>query len=374
MLKYCKTVPIQRKRPKNSKHVAKIFQTRFYILTNQKKILAVCKKAFIDVLGITRRRIDTVTKNFYQTSLPAKENRGGDRKLEKYKLKKNAVMNFINKFRVIESHYCRGQSQRLYLASSLNINSMWRMYVKENENLPVKASYFRHIFNTKYNLGFGSPRTDVCSTCLQLTEKIKTCPNKDVKANLIVQKRVHTLRSKAFYNLLKERVEGVEIFSFDCQKNQVLPKIPDQQTYYSRQFYIYNFTVVKGTSKSSLNPFSVTSFCWTENEYKKGSNEIASCIYHTLESADFGEDVHTIRLMCDGCGGQNKNTTLISMCCYWFSRQYKIKKIEVVFPVRGHSFMPPDRVFGHIEKDIKKRNNSGTKGISGFIFKAWYCS
>jgi len=355
LLKYCKTVPIKRKRPKNSQHVAKKFQTRFYILTNENRMLAVCKKAFMDVLGITRRRIDTVTKNFYRTSLPAKENRGGDRKLEKYMLKKNAVMDFINKFRVIESHYCRGQSQRLYLESSLNIKSMWRMYLKENENLPVKDSYFRKIFNTQYNLGFGSPRTDVCSTCLQLTEKIKACHDKDMKANLFAQKRLHKLKSKAFYSLLKERDEGVETFSFDCQKNQVLPKIPDQEAYYSRQFYMYNFTVVRGTSKSTLNPSNVTSFCWTENEYKKGSNEVASCIYFILESADFGDDIHTIRLMCDGCSGQNKNTTLISMCSYWFSRQDKIRKIEVIFPVRGHSFMPPDRVFGNIEKDIKKK-------------------
>lgn len=36
-----------------------------------------------------------------------------------------------------------------------------------------KENYFRHIFNTDYDIGFGSPRTNVCSTCLQLTEKIK---------------------------------------------------------------------------------------------------------------------------------------------------------------------------------------------------------
>ncbi|CAH1101800.1 unnamed protein product [Psylliodes chrysocephalus] len=110
------------------------------------------------------------------------------------------------------------------------------MYVKVNENVPVKESYFRNIFITKYNLGFGSPRTDVCSTCLQLTEKIKACSDKDVKANLVIQRRVHSLISKAFFRLLREQDEGIEIFSFDCQKNQVLSRIPDQQAYYSRQF------------------------------------------------------------------------------------------------------------------------------------------
>lgn len=74
---------------------------------------------------------------------------------------------------------------------------------------------------------------------------------------------------------------------------------------------MFNFTVVRGTSKSKLN---LTTFCWTENEFDKGSNEIASCIHHVLEMSTF-TNIHTIRVMCDGCASQNKNTTLITMCC-----------------------------------------------------------
>ncbi|KAI4460864.1 nuclear hormone receptor [Holotrichia oblita] len=59
--------------------------------------------------------------------------------------------------------------------------------------------------------------------------------------------------------------------------------------------------------------------------------------------------------MCDGCGGQNKNTTLIGMCSHWLSMQSIVSKIEVIFPVRGHPFIPPARVFGHIEIKCRKR-------------------
>lgn len=353
ILKYCKTIPVKRKRPKNSTHRGKLFQAQFYVLSQQKKLVPVCKSSFMAILGITRRRIDTVAKNYFKTSIPAKENRGGDRKLEKYQSKRESVKNFINKFKANEVHYCRGQNARCYLNSSLNIKKMWTMYQNDNKEQPVKQSYFRHIFNTQYNLGFGTPRTDVCSTCLQLTEKIKSCVVEATKITLMTEKRLHKMKAQAYFNLLREAEDGVEIFSFDCQKNQVLPKVPDQQAYYSRQFYIYNFTVVRGTSKSKLNPSTVTGFCWTENEYSKGSNEIASCIYHMLNISDF-TNIHTIRLMCDGCGGQNKNTTLIAMLSYWLSKQTLITKIEIIFPVRGHSFIPPDRVFGHIERDIRR--------------------
>lgn len=33
-----------------------------------------------------------------------------------------------------------------------------------------------------------------------------------------------------------------------------------------------------------------------------------------------------------------------------------IKEVKVIFPVVGHSFIPPDRVFGHIEAEVKKHS------------------
>lgn len=34
-----------------------------------------------------------------------------------------------------------------------------------------------------------------------------------------------------------------------------------------------------------------------------------------------------------------------------------IKDIEMIFPVTGHSFLPPDRVFALIERAIKKKED-----------------
>lgn len=59
--------------------------------------------------------------------------------------------------------------------------------------------------------------------------------------------------------------------------------------------------------------------------------------------------------MADACGGQNKNQALLCMCSKWLLDAPKhIKSIEVIFSVRGHSFLPSDRVFGKIERDIRK--------------------
>lgn len=72
-----------------------------------------------------------------------------------------------------------------------------------------------------------------------------------------------------------------------------------------------------------------------------------------MKNTDFTGKIK-LRLFADGCGGQNKNKIILAMCSSWFLEAPEtLKDIEIIFPVRGHSFMPPDRVFGQCEKKIK---------------------
>lgn len=47
----------------------------------------------------------------------------------------------------------------------------------------------------------------------------------------MIEKRIHKLRAQAFFKLLREKEGQMITFSFDCQKNLVLPKVPDQSCY-----------------------------------------------------------------------------------------------------------------------------------------------
>lgn len=169
----------------------------------------------------------------------------------------------------------------------------------------------------------------------------------------MTEKRVHSLRAEAFFEKLKEVSDGLKIFSFDCQKNLPLPKVPDQMAYYSRQLYFYNFTVVEGASNIPLVKERVFTYYCTENEFNKDSNLVASAITHRLNNSDL-TNVTRIRLVADGCGGQNKNSILVGTCSKWLLEHSNIKTIELVFPVTGHSFMPADRQFGIAEKKLRK--------------------
>lgn len=297
ILKFVSLVPTKRRRPTNGRYNEQTTRAKYFIPNHNSENIPVCLKTFLGVLNISRFRINRISNKFRETGTLIKELRGGDRVSQKYKQKKESVMNFINSLRCSEPHYCAGSTNQRYLPAELTIVKLWKMYnssVEGNNNLKVKQWYFRNIFNTSYNLGFGSPRVDVCSICLQFDERLKRTSTEIEKNTLLTEKRIHKLRAKAFYSLLKENDTIICTLSFDCQKNLPFPKLPDQATYYSRQLYLYNLTVVVGNSKSKMNSNNLTSYIWLENQFPKGSNEISSCLFHSLKNLNLSEPIEQI--------------------------------------------------------------------------------
>lgn len=58
-------------------------------------------------------------------------------------------------------------------------------------------------------------------------------------------------------------------------------------------------------------------------------------------------------MVSDSCFGQNKNMHMVSMAME-LRQCFPNLGIEHTFPVRGHSYLPADRVFGRIEQKIRK--------------------
>lgn len=87
--------------------------------------------------------------------------------------------------------------------------------------------------------------------------------------------------------------------------------------------------------------------------YAKDFKTVSSIMYHSLNNADM-TNIHAVRLIADGCGGQNKNKIVWTMCCKWLLEHPSVKKIEVFFPSQYL------RIFEQIEysdteKDIKRK-------------------
>ena len=81
---------------------------------------------------------------------------------------KKRVLEHINSFLVVESHYCRAKTNKKYSEAGLNIEKKYDLYKEkcEKEKQPyVKSSFYGYVFNTSFNSDFHLPKTDRCEKC-----------------------------------------------------------------------------------------------------------------------------------------------------------------------------------------------------------------
>lgn len=156
--------------------------SKYFIKTKQGVKVPVCLGAFTHILDVSRFRLRRIVKQEHHRGY-LEEMRGGFRKGSEYSKQCASIVAYLNTLQYRKSHYRRSKSQRKYLPSHCSIWKLYKMYAtqfrSEGCNLS-KSSYFRFIFNTQFNFGFGSPKTDVYSTCLSLCERIKVEPGKTI--------------------------------------------------------------------------------------------------------------------------------------------------------------------------------------------------
>ena len=161
---------------------------------------------------------------------------------------------------------------------------------------------------------------------------------------------LHRRRARVFYDMMNE-VQNSTTVCFDMMKNLVLPKTPISQAYYSRQLYLYVFGVIvhRGKERPQLND-GIHLYVWQENQNKKDSNMISSALEDCFRRRihDLVKESGHLRLFSDSCFGQNKNMNLVSMLMS-LKQLFSGLTVNYTFPIRGHSYLPADRVFGRIE-------------------------
>lgn len=207
-----------------------------YFLKSQhhKHALRVCHSFFVKALGLSSRRVNRVANLIHDGKVPV-EKRGGDKRSKQTVDRKECVRKFIASLKGRESHYNRSKSKKIYLDSTLSIRKLHKLYNTKNDNMQVSISTFSRVFRKEFHIGFSSPASDSCGTCMRLTYKIKTEKNKEKKNEFILEKKVHLTRAKAFYQLSKENPPSSLTFCFDLQQVQPLPRTPISDAFYAQQ-------------------------------------------------------------------------------------------------------------------------------------------
>ena len=319
--------------------------TAKYFLTVSGERVRVCRDLFMRTLGETpdRLRYHREHKRDIHGGTTA-DGRGNHKRRTKIRdADKDRIRHHILSFPAVESHYCRSQSQRRYLSQELTISEMYRMYEKQCRDNNVKAqteSLYRQIFCTEFNYGFHHPKKDQCSVC----NKFKLTKTED-EAFVLHQRRKEQARNMKEVDKQAAKNDASHCaVTFDLQKVLMCPAGKVGQIFYKRKFATYNLTVHDLANKNGY------CYMWDESTGKRGSSEIASCLWKWMEN--LSPETKQLTLYSDACSGQNRNVYVMAMMLAGV-KILPIQQIDHKFLESGHTQMEVDSMHACIERASK---------------------
>lgn len=340
-----KITPTKRQRTGALQHKTASFQ---YNITYGGKQTAVCKRAFVSIYNISMKKVDLIQQSIKKglaAPLPDKRGKHNNRPNKTPEDVTAYIIKHISSFPSESSHYSRNCNiHKKYLSPLLSLPIMHKLYIetcnanKVPNRFKVKECTYRYIFNNEFNLSFGHPKSDTCSTCDSGTGNEGHTENyKAAFAAQVVDRE------------LAKNSDGVAYITFDLQQTMPLPRLSTSKAFYLRQMWFYNLGIHIITKEVDK-----TVFCtWTEDLACRGSSEISSCLLRTIEVELALKQKNHLIIWTDSCAGQNKN--FLMLCIYQYLIQKNIFKIiDHKFPEVGHSYLDSDRDFGRIEKILRK--------------------
>lgn len=326
------------------------FTYHYHLPKNLHEESKVCKTLFLNVLNISATTVQTLKVKKRANLDVGADLRGKTSSNNVPENLRQTVHTHIKSFPVLESHYCRKDSNKLYLESTLNQSKMYEMYKDfMSENYPdltaVKESFYKHIFCTEYNMSFHNPKKDTCKYC----EKYTMNPSEDnlpeytehIKRKDLARKEKTEDKAKAYEN------PTFKCFTFDLQSVLYSPCSNVSSFFYTRKFCTYNLTLFDQTTREGH------CFIWNETNGGRGSDEVGTILFNFLKNLD--PSIKTVVLFSDSCGGQNRNRYIATILKYAVWVLPNLERIEIKFLEVGHTQMEVDSMHSVIERNKKNK-------------------
>lgn len=314
-----------------------------YFLPHNHSRLRVCKEYFLSTLGIGTMFVRGALKHSSTSTFASPHgntNRPPSNKTPN--AMKDAVISFLRKLPTMPSHYCRKDSNLLYLEPGHTISKLYQMYQEESEKemkQHVSEKIFRKIFS-ELNLSVFNPRKDQCDICVgfregQICQEVYNCHIADKD------------QARYFKDLDKVRASEsqgtISVATMDLQQVLLCPKSFSSAVYYRRKLCVHNFTVYDLVSKEGY------CYLWHEGEGGLDSDEFASLVVEYLKTLP--DSVQTAIFWSDGCTYQNRNSTLASAIMHFLRTAEKpfLTEVHQKYLTKGHTQMEVDSVHSAIE-------------------------
>lgn len=363
VIKYTKKSLKRRQTTEVTKHNRQ--NTYQYFLPNaEKEPVKVCKTMFLNTIVLSERVVSTAWKKFDGNTVMEDDKRGryehGRRVYNDDMVK--SVCDHVKCFPVVEAHYVRKNSCKLYLEGVESISRMYKLYckwfdaTKYSSKATTKRQY-REVVNANFNLALHRPKKDKCDVCHVFENKSTSTEEEKAAFDLHQQRKK---RARDLKKSDKQEAQGnkndVVTATFDFQKVLVCPYGEISVLYYKRRFATLNFTVYDVVSKIG------TCYMWHEAIAGRGSIEVSSCLLNFIKfHAERG--IKEFRFWSDNCAGQNRNRIVFSLY------MYVAKKLGVTvthrFLEKGHTQNEGDSVHATVERYSKHK--------TVWVPAEWYC-
>ncbi|CAH1109390.1 unnamed protein product [Psylliodes chrysocephalus] len=315
------------------------FSNKFYL---GKERLRVCKKMSLNTLGVNewviKKWVQSDLKDNHQ-ALPNKPN-SDQTSSARFKL----LHDFFDSLPKLESHYCRASTSKLYLEpiweSKAHLYRIYRQFCTDHNTKPLSIAMLHKEFDNK-KLSLYKPKKDLCDTCVAF--ETKNLSEEKYNEHLQLKKEARDKKSK-------DKESANDVFTMDLQSVLLCPKSNVSSLYYKTKLIVHNFTVY------DIKRHQGYCYIWNESEGGLTSNEFTSIIIKFLEKHLKQYpilDNREIILYSDGCGYQNRNTTL-SNALFNFALDKKIVIKQKILQ-KGHTQMEVDSVHSVIERKIKNK-------------------
>lgn len=137
-----------------------------------------CYKAFCSLHGISKKKVEVIQSYIIRGVQP--KNGCGQHTNRKHRLCEetfDAVCAHIASFKGKKSHYNLKDFKRTYLPPELNVSKMYNMFKEKYPKNTVSYEKYRKIFNEHFNITFGYPRQDTCSSCDMYAAEVRAIEN-----------------------------------------------------------------------------------------------------------------------------------------------------------------------------------------------------
>ena len=281
----------------------------------------------------------------------AKPDARGKNTIPKHKLTDEArrkVLEHFESFPKVESHYVRKRSKKIYIEDTTNfskltvakMHSLYEIKCKEDGTRSVCLSTFEKKFKSE-NLKIHKPKKDQCNICTKydrMNPEERVTGKEDQQLHITNKDKVMKLKEE--FKLKGKEDKNILTFNFDLEAVLYTPCDKVSTIFYVRKLCTYNCTMFDLVSREGY------CYMWNETTGKRGSNEIATCLYRYLCESE----AKNVILFSDTCGGQNQNQYVATMLMHVAENHETIETLDHIFMVQGHSHMEVDNMHSAIER------------------------